>query len=219
MLDALLRHAVADQDQGGGGAQVGPRPPDDPPIGSGLILTGSAGAGSYFPQMVADGARLDDVLGNGVWLIDRNALAEDRLAPFRAAIGEWLAEKIVEKLRVTKNVEKKRDFQETRKDIPCIASMDPVEAAGLIAENPAYGTVICRCEKVTEGEIIDAIRRPLGARSLDGIKRRTRAGMGRCQAGFCSTKVMEILARELGIPLEEVTKAGGDSRMLTGGER
>ena len=72
---------------------------------------------------------------------------------------------------------------------------------------------------ITEGEIIDAIHRPLGAKSLDGVKRRTRAGMGRCQAGFCSTKVMEILARELGIPLEEVTKAGGDSRMLTGGER
>ena len=135
------------------------------------------------------------------------------------AIGEWMAERVLEKLRVTQKVEEKRDFQETRKDIPCIASMDPAEAAELIAENPAYGTVICRCEKVTEGEIIDAIRRPLGARSLDGIKRRTRAGMGRCQAGFCSTKVMEILARELGIPLEEVTKAGGDSRMLTGGER
>ena len=135
------------------------------------------------------------------------------------AIGEWMAEKIVEKLRKTQKVDEKKDFQETRKDIPNIASMDQAEAAALIAENPAYGTIICRCEKVTEGEIIDAIRRPLGARSLDGIKRRTRAGMGRCQAGFCSTKVMDILARELGIPLEEVTKAGGASRMLTGGER
>ena len=135
------------------------------------------------------------------------------------AIGEWMAEKIVEKLRKTQKVDEKKDFQETRKDIPNIASMDQAEAAALIAENPAYGTIICRCVKVTEGEIIDAIRRPLGARSLDGIKRRTRAGMGRCQAGFCSTKVMDILARELGIPLEEVTKAGGASRMLTGGER
>ena len=135
------------------------------------------------------------------------------------AIGEWMAEKIVEKFRKTQKVEEKKAFQETRKDIPNIASMDQAEAAALIAENPAYGTIICRCEKVTEGEIIDAIRRPLGARSLDGIKRRTRAGMGRCQAGFCSTKVMDILARELGIPLEEVTKAGGASRMLTGGER
>ena len=135
------------------------------------------------------------------------------------AIGEWMAEKIVEKLRKTQKVEEKKAFQETRKDIPNIASMDQAEAAALIAENPAYGTIICRCEKVTEGEIIDAIRRPLGSHSLDGIKRRTRAGMGRCQAGFCSTKVMDILARELGIPLEEVTKAGGASRMLTGGER
>lgn len=62
-----------------------------------------------------------------------------------------MAERVVEKLRVIKKVEEKRDFQETRKDIPCIASMDPAEAAELIAENPAYGTVICRCEKVTEG--------------------------------------------------------------------
>lgn len=68
-------------------------------------------------------------------------------------------------------------------------------------------------------EIIDAIRRPLGARSLDGIKRRTRAGMGRCQAGFCSTKVMDILARELGIPLEEVTESRRRVQDADGGER
>ena len=67
---------------------------------------------------------------------------------------------------------------------------------------------------VTEGEIIDAIHRPLGARSLDGVKRRTRAGMGRCQAGFCSPRTMEIINRELGIPMEKITKLGGDSRMV-----
>ena len=76
--------------------------------------------------------------------------------------------------------------------------------------------MICRCETVTEGEIIDAIRRPLGARTLDGVKRRTRAGMGRCQAGFCSPKVMEILSRELGIPLSQIEKSGAGSRMITG---
>lgn len=135
------------------------------------------------------------------------------------AIGEWMAEKIVVRLQESTPVEKKADFQETRRDIPAIASMDPEEAAELIAENLAYGAVICRCEKVTEGEILEAIHRPLGARSLDGVKRRTRAGMGRCQAGFCSTKVMELLARELEIPMEEVTKSGKASRMLTGGER
>ena len=84
----------------------------------------------------------------------------------------------------------------------------------LIKKEPAYGQIICRCESVTEGEIIDAIRRPLGARSLDGVKRRTRAGMGRCQAGFCSPKVMEILSRELGLPLDEITKSGGESKIV-----
>ena len=70
---------------------------------------------------------------------------------------------------------------------------------------------------VSEGEIIDAIRRPLGARTLDGIKRRTRAGMGRCQAGFCLPRTMEILARELDVDLSEITKSGGRSRIIEGG--
>ncbi len=78
----------------------------------------------------------------------------------------------------------------------------------LIQENPAYGQIVCRCEKITEGEILDAIHRPLGATTLDGIKRRTRAGMGRCQAGFCTPKVMEILERELQIELKDIRKNG-----------
>lgn len=93
----------------------------------------------------------------------------------------------------------------------------PIEARNtLIRENPAYGTVICRCESITEGEILDAIHRTPGARSIDGIKRRTRAGMGRCQGGFCSPRVLEILSRELGIPPEEITKSGGASRLILG---
>ena len=90
------------------------------------------------------------------------------------------------------------------------------EREKLIRNNPEYGRIICRCETITEGEIIDAIRRPLGAKSLDGVKRRTRAGMGRCQGGFCSPRVMDILSRELGVPLESITKSGGDSKILTG---
>jgi glycerol-3-phosphate dehydrogenase len=73
---------------------------------------------------------------------------------------------------------------------------------------------VCRCESITEGEILDAIHRPLGARSLDGVKRRTRAGMGRCQAGFCSPRTMEIINRELGIPYEKITKSGGKSNII-----
>ena len=92
--------------------------------------------------------------------------------------------------------------------------MSVEERNELIKKNPAYGQIICRCESVSEGEILDAIHRPLGARSLDGVKRRTRAGMGRCQAGFCSPRVMEILNRELGIPMEEITKSGGRSRIV-----
>ncbi|MBQ9166226.1 MAG: (2Fe-2S)-binding protein, partial [Oscillospiraceae bacterium] len=76
--------------------------------------------------------------------------------------------------------------------------------------------IVCRCESVTAGEIIDAIRRPLGARSLDGVKRRVRAGMGRCQAGFCAPKVMELIARETGLPLSQVTKCGGASALVVG---
>ena len=88
------------------------------------------------------------------------------------------------------------------------------EKNALIKEKPEYGSIVCRCEMVTEGEIMDAINRPIGARTMDGIKRRTRAGMGRCQGGFCSPLVIEILARELGVAPEEIRKRGGSSYML-----
>ena len=78
------------------------------------------------------------------------------------------------------------------------------ERAGLIREDPAYGRIVCRCEKVTEGEILDAIRAPLPAKTVDAVKRRVRAGMGRWQGGFCRPRVMEILSREWGVPLSEI---------------
>ena len=128
------------------------------------------------------------------------------------AIGLTVAELLREKL----GLREKEDFIATRKGLldPKSLTWDAYQA--LIRENPAYGQIICRCEQVTEGEIIDAIRRPLGAKSLDGVKRRTRAGMGRCQAGFCSPRVMEILARELGVSQAEITKCGGASRLIVG---
>lgn len=94
--------------------------------------------------------------------------------------------------------------------------MKKEEYQKLIQDHPAYGNMVCRCEMITEGEIRDAIRRPLGARSLDGVKRRTRAGMGRCQSGFCSPKTMEILADELGVSLDQITKSGGNSQIIKG---
>lgn len=128
------------------------------------------------------------------------------------AVGELVAEILQDRLQP----EKKEHFISQRKGIlnPNTLSVD--RRNRLIEEQPAYGTVVCRCEMITEGEILDAIRRPLGARSLDGVKRRTRAGMGRCQSGFCSPRVMEILSRELGISMEEVTKAGKGSELAVG---
>jgi len=110
----------------------------------------------------------------------------------------------------------KRDFISKRKGIPSMATLSKEEQAEMIKLNPAYANVICRCETVTEGEIMEAIHRPLGATTLDGVKRRTRAGMGRCQAGFCSPKTMEILARELHVKLIDITKCGGKSKLILG---
>lgn len=126
------------------------------------------------------------------------------------AIGAYLAER----LAADNGYARKKDFKAKRKGIPAFAQMSMEERLEMIRENPAYGNVICRCEEITEGEIREAIRRPLGARTLDGVKRRVRAGMGRCQSGFCMPKVAEILAEELGIPLAEVTKSGAGSEVL-----
>jgi glycerol-3-phosphate dehydrogenase len=89
------------------------------------------------------------------------------------------------------------------------------ERMDLVQKQPEYGSIICRCEMVSEGEVVDAIRRPLGATTLDGIKRRTRAMSGRCQAGFCTTRCLEILAREQGVSMEKITKRGDGSYLLS----
>ena len=128
------------------------------------------------------------------------------------AVGEMAADMLREKLGLIK----KENFISRRKGILDPRTLKKEEYQKLIQENPAYGNMICRCEMITEGEIRDAIRRPLGARSLDGVKRRTRAGMGRCQSGFCSPKTMEILADELGVSLDQITKSGGSSQIIKG---
>lgn len=128
------------------------------------------------------------------------------------ALGKYLAALVLEYLPVRE----KKDYISVRKGIPNMALADEEERQRLIRENPLYADVVCRCELVTEGEIMDAIHRPLGATTLDGIKRRTRAGMGRCQAGFCSPRTVEILARELGKDMAEIGKKDKGSEFLTG---
>ena len=107
---------------------------------------------------------------------------------------------------------KKRDHHPYRKGIPKVSQLPDKERRKLIAQDARYGHIICRCEEVSEGEIVEAIRR--GARTVAAVKYRTRAGMGRCQGGFCGPRVVEILARELDIPLTEITQKGGLSRVL-----
>jgi glycerol-3-phosphate dehydrogenase len=106
----------------------------------------------------------------------------------------------------------KKEFNPCRKGVPNFRELQNDQKEALIARDPRYAHIVCRCETVTEGEIVEAIRR--GARTVDGIKFRTKAGMGRCQGGFCSPRVTQILARELGVPATEITKRGGNSRLL-----
>ena len=129
------------------------------------------------------------------------------------AIGEYVAELVQNICQAPL----KEDFKDTRKAIISLEGKTLEEKKAIIAERPAYANIICRCESISEGEILAAIHRPVGATTLDGVKRRTRAGMGRCQGGFCSPKVTDILARELEIPVEEVRKSGKESVILYGG--
>ena len=128
------------------------------------------------------------------------------------AIGEMVADMLKDKMGLIG----KADFIPGRQGILNPNTLNMEERNALIKENPAYGNIICRCEMVTEGEIIDAVTRPLGAKSLDGVKRRRRAGMGRCQSGFCAPRTMEIISRECGMSMFEITKAGGKSKLVAG---
>ena len=126
------------------------------------------------------------------------------------AIAEYVAAMAAETLGAAK----KTGFDPVRPEPFRFRHATDEQRAEAIAKDPAYGRIICRCENVTEGEIIDAIRAPGGALDVDGVKRRTRAGMGRCQGGFCGSKVVELLAREAGVEMNEITKFGGGSKLL-----
>ena len=113
----------------------------------------------------------------------------------------------------------KENFVKERKGIIKFSEQSREVQDELIKENPLYGNVVCRCETITEAEIMQAIHRPIGAKSVDAVKRRVRAGMGRCQGGFCGPKVIEILSRELGVASEEINKHNPGSYMVTGRSR
>lgn len=130
------------------------------------------------------------------------------------SLAQDIAKMAVSILEKDKEVLPRRDYKKTRKGIPDLRQMTDTQRHKLIGERPEYGEIVCRCEEISKGEILDALRSPLPVYSLDGIKRRTRAGMGRCQGGFCTPFVASIIAKELGQPLEEITKKGPGSDLL-----
>ena len=113
-------------------------------------------------------------------------------------------------------LEKNPSFDPYRAPTHAFREMSMEEKNKVIAKEPRYGRIVCRCETISEGEIVDAIHRNPAALDIDGVKRRTRSGMGRCQGGFCSPYVVELISKELSIPYEKVTKFGKGSYMNIG---
>lgn len=128
------------------------------------------------------------------------------------AIAEMIETAVI---RLFPNTVRKPDFNPIRKAAPVFRSSSYEEKEALIVENRHYGRVICRCEQVTEAEVVNAIHGTVPAVTVDAVKRRTRAGMGRCQGGFCGPLILSILSRELGISLLDVTKNGKGSEILS----
>jgi glycerol-3-phosphate dehydrogenase len=128
------------------------------------------------------------------------------------AIAERVREIIVEELHPADNA----SFQPRRKRSKRFSELEDGEREELVRMHPPYGHIVCRCEHVSEGEIVNALHSGIPAKSVDAIKRRTRAGMGRCQGGFCMPRVLETISREADVKRELVTKSGGRSFILNG---
>lgn len=127
------------------------------------------------------------------------------------AVAVDIARMAVEELSKMKKIEKNASFQPVRKGIPALREMSKEERDKMIRQNPDYGVMICRCEEISKGEILDALRSPIPVPTVDGIKKRVRPGMGRCQGGFCMPLVTQIISEYTGQSIEEVRKAGSGS--------
>ncbi|WBW97399.1 NAD(P)/FAD-dependent oxidoreductase [Oceanirhabdus sp. W0125-5] len=131
------------------------------------------------------------------------------------AISKEIERLTVQVLKKNLMVKKKEHWNGIRNATPNMMELTIEEKNQVIKKNPNYGTIVCRCEGISRGEIIDALKSPIPVRSVDGIKRRTRAGMGRCQGGFCMPLVMEIMEKEGHIPFKDITKKGGESKVIS----
>ena len=131
------------------------------------------------------------------------AIAED--------LRDWIKDYLVSE---GKEVKDNPNFNPQRKYAPVLAELSLEERNKLIKENPDYGEIICRCEEISKGEIIDVLKSPLPVYTVDAIKKRCRPGMGRCQGGFCMPLVMDIISKEANLPIEEITKSSLDSKII-----
>jgi glycerol-3-phosphate dehydrogenase len=126
-----------------------------------------------------------------------------------------IADMVVEMIGAREDLRPKPDFKSGLPASFRFASLDDGERAVRVAGNPDWGEMVCRCEHVTRAEVTAALRNPFGVRTMDAVKRRTRCGMGRCQGGFCTPRIVEIMQEE-GVPLDRITKRGGGSRLFYG---
>lgn len=176
--------------------------------------------GIDFRKIITSFAGLRSVGSTGDFIIDMPLPGFVNVAAIESpgltsapAIAEYVTELLK---KAGETFSPKKDFNPRRAPAHAFRDASAQEKNRMIASRPDYAHIVCRCETVSEGEIVDAIRRNPGAVDVDGVKRRTRATMGRCQGGFCTPYIAGILARELGIPYDEVTKSGGNSRLNVG---
>ena len=132
------------------------------------------------------------------------------------AVAVDVADMAVNILALDRPVAANPDFDPHRPGIPVLREMDDETRAAYIAKNPDYGVIVCRCEEISRGEILDALRSNVCVPTVDGVKKRVRPGMGRCQGGFCSPQVVRIIAEFLGVPLSEVRKSSADAPITFG---
>lgn len=132
------------------------------------------------------------------------------------AIAEEVSKIALETLKDKVSIRTNPDFNPHRKAIVHSVSLSYDERQALIEKNPDYGQILCRCEEVSKGEILDAMRRPIPCKTLDGIKRRVRPTSGRCQGGFCTPAIIKLISQEFGIPMEEVSKGSHGTNILMG---
>ena len=175
-------------------------------IGFGKVITSFSG-------LRATGSTGDFIIGSPLCGFINVAGIESPGLTSAPAIAEYVA-KLLGECGVT--LRERPDFNPRRRPMHAFREMTAEEKNEVIKSDPTYAHVICRCETVTEGEILDAIRTNPRPTTLDGVKRRTRATMGRCQGGFCTPYIVELLSKELGIPYERVTKSGGESYINVG---